>query len=105
MQGRVGPTQLFLLLLRTLPDRLLVVIDDCPTMRYGPKVKGADVHRDPTPVPADQEYLYCLITISTARLLLLGRFGDLAHSGGNGGHGRKGGSVPCLWTSVRRTLR
>ena len=32
-------TQLFLLLLRTLPlpDRLLVVIDDSPTKRYGPE--------------------------------------------------------------------
>ena len=40
-------TQLLLLLLRTLPlpDRLLAVIDDTPTKRYGPKVEGADTHR------------------------------------------------------------
>jgi len=38
-------TQLFLLLLRTLPlpDRLLAVIDDSPTKRYGPKVEGAAI--------------------------------------------------------------
>ena len=32
-----------------LPDRLLLVIDDSPTKRYGPKVEGADVHHNPTP--------------------------------------------------------
>ena len=30
------------------------------------------------------------LNISTARLLLLGHFGRLAHTGGDGGHGRKG---------------
>ncbi len=44
-------TQLLLLVLRTLPlpDRLLAVIDDTPTKRYGPQVEGADIHRKPTP--------------------------------------------------------
>lgn len=53
-------TQLAALVLRTLPlpERLLVVIDDSPTKRYGPKVEGADIHRNPTPGPADQKYLY-----------------------------------------------
>jgi hypothetical protein len=63
-------TQLFLLVLRTipLPDRLLVVIDDTPTKRYGPKVEGADIHRNPTPGPADQKYLYghIWVTLSLA---------------------------------------
>ena len=63
-------TQLFLLVLRTLPlpDRLLVVIDDSPTKRYGPKVEGADIHRNPTPGPADQKYLYghIWVTLSLA---------------------------------------
>lgn len=53
-------TQLVLLLLRVLPlpERLLLVIDDSPTKRYGPKVEGADIHHNPTPGPADQPYLY-----------------------------------------------
>ena len=53
-------TQLAALVLRTLPlpERLLAVIDDSPTKRYGPKVEGADIHRNPTPGPADQKYLY-----------------------------------------------
>ena len=53
-------TQLVALVLRTLPlpERVLLVIDDSPTKRYGPKVEGADIHRNPTPGPADQKYLY-----------------------------------------------
>ncbi len=53
-------TQLVVLILRTLPlpERLLLVIDDSPTRRYGPKVEGADVHHNPTPGPADQPFLY-----------------------------------------------
>ena len=52
-------TQLAALLLRTLPlsQRVLVVIDDSPTRRYGPKVEGADVHHNPTPGPVDQPFL------------------------------------------------
>jgi hypothetical protein len=63
-------TRLFLLLLRKLPlpQRLLAVIDDSPTKRYGPKVEGADIHHNPTPGPADQKYLYghIWVTISLA---------------------------------------
>ncbi len=63
-------TRLIALLLRTLPlpERLLLVIDDSPTKRYGPKVEGADVHHNPTPGPADQAYLYghVWVTISLA---------------------------------------
>jgi DDE superfamily endonuclease len=53
-------TQLAGLVLRTLPlpERLLAVIDDSPTKRYGPQVEGADIHRNPSPGPADQKYLY-----------------------------------------------
>ena len=63
-------TQLMALVLRVLPlpNRLLLVIDDSPTKRYGPKVEGADVHHNPTPGPADQPFLYghVWVTISLA---------------------------------------
>jgi hypothetical protein len=63
-------TQLLLLLLRVLPlpNRLLAVIDDSPTKRYGPQVEGAAIHRNPTPGPADQKYLYghIWVTLSLA---------------------------------------
>jgi len=73
-------TQLFLLLLRTLPlpKRLLVVIDDSPTKRYGPKVEGADIHHNPTPGPADQKYLYGHIWVTLSLALRHPRFGALA---------------------------
>jgi len=73
-------TQLFLLLLRTLPlpDRLLVVIDDSPTKRYGPKVEGADIHHNPTPGPADQKYLYGHIWVTLSLALRHPSWGALA---------------------------
>lgn len=49
-----------------LPERLLLVIDDTPTKRYGPKVEGADVHHNPTPGPADQKYLYGHVWVTLA---------------------------------------
>jgi hypothetical protein len=51
-----------------LPKRLLLVIDDSPTKRFGPKVEGADIHHNPTPGPADQSYLYghIWVTLSLA---------------------------------------
>jgi hypothetical protein len=51
-----------------LPKRLLLVIDDSPTRRYGPKVEGADIHHNPAPGPADQPFLYghIWVTISLA---------------------------------------
>lgn len=62
--------RLLILILQVLawPERLLLVIDDTPTKRYGPKVEGADIHHNPTPGPADQSYLYghIWVTISLA---------------------------------------
>jgi len=41
-----------------LGDRVLLVLDDSPTKRYGPQVEGAGVHHNPTPGPAQQEFVY-----------------------------------------------
>ena len=73
-------TRLLTLLLRELPlpDRLLVVIDDSPTKRYGPHVEGADIHRNPTPGPADQAYLYGHIWVTLSLALRHPVFGPLA---------------------------
>jgi hypothetical protein len=48
--------------------RMLFVIDDSPTKRYGPKVEGAGFHHNPTPGPAGQEFLYghSWVTLSRA---------------------------------------
>lgn len=52
------------------PDgHLTLAIDDSPTGRYGKHVEGAGVHHNPTPGPADGEWMYghnwvslCLLT-------------------------------------------
>ncbi len=41
-----------------LLDRITVGMDDSPTSRYGKHVEGAGVHHNPTPGPADSEWLY-----------------------------------------------
>jgi DDE superfamily endonuclease len=53
-------TQLLARVVRTLPlpARLLLVIDDSPTKRHGPKVEGANGHHHPTPGPAGRPFLY-----------------------------------------------
>jgi hypothetical protein len=73
-------SQLFLLLLRTLPlpERLLAVIDDSPSKRYGPKVEGADIHHNPTPGPADQKYLYGHIWVTLSLALRHPLWGAMA---------------------------
>ena len=41
-----------------LGDRILLALDDSPTARYGRHVEGAGVHHNPTPGPADGQWLY-----------------------------------------------
>ena len=73
-------TRLLALVLRVLPLplRLLLVIDDSPTKRYGPKVEGADIHHNPTPGPADQPYLYGHIWVTLSLALRHPKWGAMA---------------------------
>jgi DDE superfamily endonuclease len=73
-------TRLLVLVLGTLPlpARLLAVIDDSPTKRYGPQVEGADIHRNPTPGPADQRYLYGHIWVTLSLAVRHPLWGPLA---------------------------
>jgi len=72
-------TRLVELVVRPLPfpARILLVIDDSPTKRYGPHVEGAAVHRNPTPGPADQMYLYGHIWVSLSLALRHPRWGAI----------------------------
>lgn len=38
--------------------RVVLALDDTPTERYGPKVRGAGVHHNPTPGPAGSRFVY-----------------------------------------------
>jgi len=73
-------SQLAVLVLQTLslPERLLLVIDDSPTKRYGPKVEGADVHHNPTPGPAGQPFLYGHVWVTISLALRHPEWGPLA---------------------------
>jgi hypothetical protein len=73
-------TRLLHLVLRfiPLPERVLLALDDSPTKRYGPKVQGADLHRNPTPGPADQKYLYGHIWVTLALVLRHRLWGTIA---------------------------
>src|SRR5207249_3075585 len=46
--------------------RWLMALDDTPTPRYGPCVEGAGLHHNPTPGPAQQQFLYGHIWVTTA---------------------------------------
>jgi hypothetical protein len=50
-------------------ERLLLAIDDTPTKRYGPKVQGAGLHHNPTPGPADHQFVYGHIWVTLAWLV------------------------------------
>lgn len=73
-------TRLVALVLRVmaLPQRVLLVIDDSPTKRYGPQVEGADVHHNPTPGPAGQPFLYGHIWVTISLALRHPEWGPLA---------------------------
>lgn len=73
-------SQLTTLVLRTLPLplRVLLVIDDSPTKRYGRHVEGADIHHNPTPGPADQPFLYGHVWVTISLALRHPEWGPLA---------------------------
>src|SRR5262245_48993950 len=54
--------------LQALPpgERILLTIDDSPTKRYGPWVEGAGIHHNPTPGPAQQQFVYGHVWVTLA---------------------------------------
>jgi len=59
--GKLATAVLGLVVQRFSPafgDRILLGMDDSPTSRYGRHVEGAGVHHNPTPGPADGDWLY-----------------------------------------------
>ena len=58
-------------------ERLLLAIDDTPTKRYGPHVEGAGLHHNPTPGPADQQFLYGHLWVTLAWVVRHPRWGTI----------------------------
>jgi hypothetical protein len=50
-------------------DRLTVALDDTPTPRWGLHVEGAGLHRNPTPGPAGEKYVYGHVWVTLAALV------------------------------------
>jgi hypothetical protein len=50
------------------PRRLLLAIDDTPTPRWGPHVEGCGIHRNPSPGPAGEKYVYGHVWVTLAAL-------------------------------------
>jgi hypothetical protein len=58
--------------------RLTVALDDTPTPRYGPYVQGAGIHKNPTPGPAGEKFIYGHLWVSLAALAKHPRWGAIA---------------------------
>jgi hypothetical protein len=58
-------------------ERLLLAIDDTPTKRYGPRVEGAGIHHNPTPGPAQQEFLYGHVWVTLSWVVRHGWWGTI----------------------------
>lgn len=50
-------------------NRVLMSIDDSPTKRYGPKVQGADIHRNPTIGPDGAKFVYGHVWVTLSALI------------------------------------
>jgi hypothetical protein len=49
--------------------RVAFALDDTVSKRYGPRVEGAGVHRNPTPGPAAQAWVYGHVWVTLARVV------------------------------------
>jgi hypothetical protein len=59
-------------------ERIVFALDDTPSKRYGPKVEGAGLHHNPTPGPAQQEFVYGHSWVTLARLAAHPEHGTIA---------------------------
>jgi len=58
--------------------RLTLAIDDTPTQRFGPCVQGAGIHKNPTPGPAGDKFVYGHLWVSLAAVAKHPRWGPIA---------------------------
>jgi hypothetical protein len=58
--------------------RIVLALDDTVTKRYGPCVEGAGVHRNPTPGPAAQTWMYGHVWVTLARVVRHPLWGAIA---------------------------
>jgi len=73
-------TKLFEIMIRriyTNTNTVLAAIDDSPTVRYGPKVAGAGIHRNPTPAPDGRKFIYGHVWVTLSAIARHKTFGTI----------------------------
>jgi hypothetical protein len=58
-------------------NTVLMAIDDSPTSRYGPKVAGAGIHRNPTPTPDGRKFVYGHVWVTLSAIARHKNFGTI----------------------------
>lgn len=58
-------------------NTVLMAIDDSPTPRYGPKVIGAAIHRNPTPSPDGRKFVYGHVWVTLSAIARHRDFGTI----------------------------
>jgi len=58
-------------------NTVLAAIDDSHTARYGPKVQGAGIHRNPTPMPDGRKFVYGHIWVTLSAIARHKNFGTI----------------------------
>jgi hypothetical protein len=58
-------------------NTVLAAIDDSHTPRYGPKVQGAGIHRNPTPTPDGRKFVYGHVWVTLSAIVRHKNFGTI----------------------------
>ena len=73
-------TKLFEIMIRRIyknTNTVLSAIDDSPTARYGPRVAGAGIHRNPTPTPDGRKFIYGHVWVTLSAIARHKNFGTI----------------------------
>jgi hypothetical protein len=73
-------TELFEIMIHRIyknTNTILVAIDDSPTSRYGPKIQGAGIHRNPTPTPDGRKFVYGHVWVTLSAIARHKNFGTI----------------------------
>ena len=73
-------TKLFKIMINRIyknTNTILAAIDDSHTSRYGPKVAGAGIHRNPTPTPDGKKFIFGHIWVTLSLIARHSNFGTI----------------------------